>query len=236
MDADDWRTRSLHLRRNVRKHGIDKVMIRRGDQRQRVLACERRVALRRLVRGLVACQRIQPRLGHALRNKLKLAGWSREAVRERNEWVGVIQAHPTTFLKRLKADPLQRWMAGVEDLAGDFLIAVIETWNVQSHGPRQPAEDFGRRQAFSRRSDSGLVPQDIKVSIRDEEIGVLKLHRGRQNNVGELSSVGQKMFDHDREEIGASQSVSHFYLLRNAGERIAPINEEGFDRRVGLFE
>src|SRR6266498_3704304 len=76
MDADCWRTRAFHLRRNVRKHGIDKVMIRGGNQRQRVPACERRVALRRLVRRCVAGQSNESRRRHAFRKKLQLAGWS----------------------------------------------------------------------------------------------------------------------------------------------------------------
>src|SRR5215813_13351851 len=65
---------------------------------------------------------------------------------------------------------------------------------------------------------------------------MLKLHSRRQNNVGVFSRVGHKMFDHDREEIRAGQSPSNFGLMRNAGERIAPVDEEGFHRRVGRLE
>src|SRR5215475_734898 len=61
---------------------------------------------------------------------------------------------------------------------------------------------------------------------------MLELHRSRQRNVGEFRRVGQKMFDHDGEKVRASQSLSNFCLLRNAGERVAPVYEEGFDRRV----
>src|SRR5215813_3244232 len=65
---------------------------------------------------------------------------------------------------------------------------------------------------------------------------MLKLHSRRQNNVGVFSRVGHKMFDHDREEIRAGQSPSNFGLMRNAGERIAPVDKEGFHRRVGRLE
>src|ERR1044071_2761971 len=61
---------------------------------------------------------------------------------------------------------------------------------------------------------------------------MLKLHSRWQHNVGELSRVGHKVFDHDCEEIRAGQCLSTPGLMRIASDRIAPVNEERFDRRV----
>src|SRR5262245_40127532 len=65
---------------------------------------------------------------------------------------------------------------------------------------------------------------------------MLKLHRRRQNNVGEFGRVGHKMFYYDCEEIRARQPLSDLVLPRNTRERIAPVDEESFDWRVVQLE
>src|SRR5262249_57565160 len=65
---------------------------------------------------------------------------------------------------------------------------------------------------------------------------MLKLHGRGQHNVGIFSSVSQKMFYHDREEIRALQAPSNLGLLRHARERIAAVDKKSFDRRVVQLE
>jgi hypothetical protein len=88
----------------------------------------------------------------------------------------------------------------------------------------QAAEDLGVRQALAGRGDRRLVPAEVEVAVRVVQVGVLGLHRARQQQVGVVGGVRLEVVDDDREEVLAREPAAHALLVGDARHRVARVD------------
>ena len=68
------------------------------------------------------------------------------------------------------------------------------------------------------------------------QVGVLDLHRRREQEIGEVGGVGLEVVDDHGEEILAGESLPDPALVRRARRRIAAVDEERLHRLIARGE
>src|SRR5262249_50186803 len=126
MDDQSGYARPSLLPGNVCKNRLQKKVIRRCDQSERVFATEARVTLCCFKWWCVAGDRVESSLCHLVGDKFQLARPCRKRVRERDEGFGIVQPNPPARLEFFQRDTAKRQMPAVENLSGDRLIGVIQ--------------------------------------------------------------------------------------------------------------
>ena len=72
------------------------------------------------------------------------------------------------------------------------------------------------------------------MAVRLVHVDVLELRRGGQHEVGVVGGVGLEVFEHDGEEILAREARRDFARLRRDGDRVAVVDDQRIDRRIGM--
>src|SRR5262244_1378787 len=124
-------------------------MIGGSYESERILPGNRRVSLRDLVRRRVAGDGIQACLRHPVGDEFELARRGRKFGGKRHERIRIIQPDRAARLERLQRDASQRWMAAIQDLPRNRLIAVVQRRLIETHLAREAPEYLCRWQALA---------------------------------------------------------------------------------------
>ncbi len=65
---------------------------------------------------------------------------------------------------------------------------------------------------------------------------MLELRRGRQHVVRVIGGVGHEVFEHDGEQVFACKAACDFTRLRRDRHRIAVVDDQCIDRRIGVLQ
>ncbi len=124
----------------------------------------------------------------------------------------------------------------MKSLGGDLFVGLHKTMLGESHLRREPAEDLGVRQRLAERIDRGVVREHIKVPIGAMHVDVLELRRRRQHIVGVIRSIREELLEHDGEQVLARESRRDLRGLRRHCDRIAVVDDQRVDRRIGFMQ
>ena len=119
-----------------------------------------------------------------------------------------------------------------ERFAHDLFVADAEVGIVESHFRGETPKDLRVWQRFAERLDRARIEHHVKMSVRLVQIFVLELRRGGKKDVGVISRVRLKMFEHNREQIFAFQPIEHALLVRCNCPRITVVNNNRLYRRI----
>ena len=91
----------------------------------------------------------------------------------------VVHAGIPGLRERLEGDAAGAGEVGVDELADELFVGVMQPWVRQSQRGSQPAENLGVGQALPNGLDRWQVQREIVMAVRGMDIEVLGLHRGR---------------------------------------------------------
>ena len=70
------------------------------------------------------------------------------------------------------------------------------------------------------------------MAVRFDDVQMLELRGGGQQDIRVVRSVGLEMLQHDREQIVACKTRRNALRIRCDGHRIRVVNDDGFDLRT----
>ena len=103
---------------------------------------------------------------------------------------------------------------------------------VEAQRAGEPAEDLAVRQALAGRLDGRQVERDVVLAVGVVDIEVLRLHRRRQHDVGEVHRVGHALLEHDGEQVLAREARVHARVIGIAGGGVRVEHDDRRHRRV----
>ncbi len=139
---------------------------------------------------------------------------------------------PTVLAQPLEGEARLAAGVRVEQLTSKVEIRVGEPRMVEPERACEATEDLRVGKALPRGRDRGLVPGDVQMAVRGVQIGVLRLHRRRQDDVGEVRRVGEALLDDDGEEILAGEAFPHATLVGDDRGRIRVEDDQRGNGRI----
>ena len=166
-------------------------------------------------------------VGQAVKRRIDLATAVRSKEPAVGKWlVGHWQAQPTVRLQGRKTE--RRF----ERLLRQVLVGVSKAGFIKTHGPGQFAKDLRIGFGLAHRRNGRLVQRDPGVAVAGVHVQVFELGGGGQHVVGKVGGVGQKMFKHHGEKVGARKTLHHLARLRRHRHRVAVVDHHGLNARA----
>ncbi|EXI68478.1 MAG: hypothetical protein AW08_01260 [Candidatus Accumulibacter adjunctus] len=123
------------------------------------------------------------------------------------------------------------WIAPVESLAAEILVAVGETRLTETHPRCQPTKQLGVRQRLAERRDRRLVELDVQMAVGLVDVQLFHVAARRQQDVGIVGGVGLEEVVYDGEQVVAGKPAHHLARLWGDCQRVAVVDEDRLDRR-----
>ena len=103
---------------------------------------------------------------------------------------------------------------------------------VAAHRRSEAAEDLGVRQALPGRLDCRLVPGHVVVPVSGGNVDVLGPCGCGQDDVGEISRVGEPVLGDDQEQVVTREARADPRLVGRRGGRVRVHDDHRFDGRI----
>ncbi len=200
---------------NIDEGGVQEVPRRGRDHRQRVTPREFRRCFDTLVIGDVARHT-------ELRRRHPGAAAFRGEPPMGKRSIGHAQALPALLPQGSEVNSLQ-------GSASQRLVVVLEARVIPTHVPCQVAKDARIAARLATRAQRRLIDHHVGVTVAGVDIPVLELHRGRQDVVGQIRRVGEKVFQDHREKVFPREAGDHLGRLRRDRHRIAVVDHHSLD-------
>ena len=100
----------------------------------------------------------------------------------------------------------------------------------ESHPRCQQPHDLTVRFRFAQRGDGRVVDGDVVVSPCADDVEMLELRGRGQDDVGVSRRIGEKVLQHDREQVRAREPLPHARRVGLHDRRVGPPDHDSLDR------
>ena len=125
-----------------------------------------------------------------------------------------------------------RGFVGLQRLAADVLVGVVEAGLGEAHALGEQPEHFDIRLRLAHRRDRRIVREHVEVPVGLVDVGVLELRRRRQHDVRVVAGVGEEEIVHDGEQVGPREAGYDLVRVGAHRHRVVVVDEDRLDRRV----
>src|SRR5580700_6787019 len=125
-----------------------------------------------------------------------------------------VQPYLPFQLQPLATNSLQPRITRSQRAIDHLIDALAEAGVLESHPLGKRAEHFNIRAALAQRFNGLIRYLQVVVPVSSLQIFVLEERRRRQDNVGIVGSVGEKLLVDHGEQVGTLESANHFIVIR----------------------